>query len=81
MLSGEVLNAEWFTSIRQAQIVIETWLKQCNHIRPHQALNLKVVGSNSTHETKNSPANSICWLDVFFFKEPKFLSRVGKIAT
>ena len=45
-LRGEVLNAEWFTSIRQAQIVIETWLKQYNHIRPHQALNMKVVGSN-----------------------------------
>jgi putative transposase len=37
----EVLNAEWFTSIRQAQIVIETWLKQYNHIRPHQALNMR----------------------------------------
>ena len=40
-LRREVLNAEWFTSIRQAQIVIETWLKQCNHIRPHQALNMR----------------------------------------
>jgi len=34
-LRREVLNAEWFTSIRQAQIVIKTWLKQYNHIRPH----------------------------------------------
>jgi hypothetical protein len=40
-LRREVLNAEWFTSIRQAQIVIETWLKQYNHIRPHQALNMR----------------------------------------
>ena len=40
-LGREVLNAEWFTSIRQAQIVIETWLKQYNHIRPHQALNMR----------------------------------------
>jgi len=40
-LRREVLNAEWFTSIRQAQAVIETWLKQYNHIRPHQALNMR----------------------------------------
>ncbi len=38
-LRREVLNAEWFTSIRQAQVVIETWLKQYNHIRPNEALN------------------------------------------
>jgi len=59
-LGREVLNAEWFTSIRQAQVVIETWLKQYNHIRPHQALNMKIVSLNSTHETKNNASNSIC---------------------
>ena len=40
-LRREVLNAEWFTSIKQAQVVIKTWLKQYNHIRPHQALNMR----------------------------------------
>ena len=40
-LRREVLNAEWFTSIKQAQTVIQTWLKQYNHIRPHQALNMR----------------------------------------
>ena len=40
-LRREVLNAEWFTSIKQAQVVIETWRKQHNHIRPHQALNMR----------------------------------------
>ena len=40
-LRREVLNAEWFTSIKQAQVVIETWLKQYNHIRSHQALNMR----------------------------------------
>jgi len=44
-LRREVLNAEWFTSIRQAQVVIETWLKQYNHIRPHQALNMRLPAS------------------------------------
>jgi putative transposase len=40
-LRREVLNSEWFTSIKQAQVVIETWLKKYNHIRPHQALNMR----------------------------------------
>jgi len=40
-LRREVLNAEWFTSIKQAQVVIETWLKQYNQIRPHRALNMR----------------------------------------
>ncbi len=37
----EVLNAEWFASTRQAQIVINQWLKQYNHIRPHHALAMR----------------------------------------
>jgi len=40
-LRREVLNAEWFSTIKQAQTVIRKWLKQYNHIRPHQALNMR----------------------------------------
>ena len=40
-LRREVLNAEWFVSIDQARIVIDKWLRQYNHIRPHQALNMR----------------------------------------
>ena len=40
-LRQEVLNAEWFTTTKQAQTVINQWLKQYNHVRPHQALNMK----------------------------------------
>jgi putative transposase len=40
-LRREVLNAEWFTTIKQAQVVIEKWLKQYNYIRPHQSLNMR----------------------------------------
>ena len=40
-LRREVLNAEWFTTTEQAQIVINHWLKQYNHTRPHQALNMQ----------------------------------------
>jgi putative transposase len=46
MLTGdtrrrEVLNAEWFATTRQAQVVINTWLRQYNHIRPHHALGMR----------------------------------------
>ena len=40
-LRREVLNAEWFTTTEQAQIVINHWLRQYNHTRPHQALNMR----------------------------------------
>ncbi|WP_170529455.1 integrase core domain-containing protein [Ruegeria arenilitoris] len=33
----EVLNSERFTTTKQAQIVINHWLKQYNYTRPHQA--------------------------------------------
>jgi len=40
-LRNEILNAEWFSNVKQAQIVINRWLRQYNHIRPHQALNMR----------------------------------------
>ena len=40
-LRHEVLNTEWFATTRQAQIVINQWLRQYNHIRPHQALDMR----------------------------------------
>lgn len=40
-LRRENLNAEWFTTTEQAQFVINHWLKQYNHTRPHQALNMR----------------------------------------
>jgi len=35
------VHAEWFTTTRQAQIVISQWLRQYSHTRPHQALNMR----------------------------------------
>ncbi|MEL6415516.1 MAG: integrase core domain-containing protein [Pseudomonadota bacterium] len=39
-LRREILNAEWFTTAEQAKLVINHWLRQYNHTRPHQALNM-----------------------------------------
>jgi putative transposase len=36
-LRREVLNADWFASVKQARTVIGKWLKQYNTVRPHQA--------------------------------------------
>ncbi|MCP4781457.1 MAG: transposase [Hyphomicrobium sp.] len=35
-LRKEILNAEWFSTTKQAQIVINQWLRQYNHVRPHK---------------------------------------------
>ena len=40
-LCWEVLNAEWFTTTKQAQVVINYWFNQYNHTRSHQALNMR----------------------------------------
>ena len=40
-LRNEVLNAEWFATTQQAQIVINWWLQEYNTIRPHQALGMR----------------------------------------
>jgi transposase InsO family protein len=40
-LRNEVLNTEWFSTTKQAQAAINIWLKQYNHVRPHQALNMR----------------------------------------
>ena len=39
-LHREVLNAEWFTSIDQARVVINQWLRQYNHVRPLEAFSM-----------------------------------------
>ncbi|MGI9509017.1 MAG: integrase core domain-containing protein, partial [Geminicoccaceae bacterium] len=40
-LRNEVLNTTWFSTTQQAQIVINQWLRQYNHVRPHQALGMR----------------------------------------
>ena len=42
-LRREILDADWFARTKQAQTAINIWLKQYNHIRPHQALNVRLT--------------------------------------
>ncbi|MGA0426688.1 MAG: integrase core domain-containing protein, partial [Alphaproteobacteria bacterium] len=50
-LRNEVLNAEWFHTVHQAQTVINVWLRQYNHIRPHYALTIKMDQSDKADHT------------------------------
>jgi len=75
-LRREILNAEWFTSLDQAQTVINTWLKQYNRGRPHQALGMRPPCSRNL--TSKWPIN---WgLDTRSFSVGKVLSFPPKLA-
>ncbi|MHA3980226.1 integrase core domain-containing protein [Halovulum sp. GXIMD14794] len=49
-LRREVLNAERFTTTKQAQIAIDHWLRQYNQTRPHQALDMRPPVSDTLLE-------------------------------
>ncbi|MGA1759737.1 MAG: integrase core domain-containing protein [Paracoccaceae bacterium] len=54
-LRNEVLNAEWFHSVHQAQTAINVWLRQYNHIRPHHGLYMRLpVPETIIEKTKSS---------------------------
>jgi putative transposase len=40
-LRDELLNGEIFYTLREAQIVIESWRRHFNTVRPHESLNYK----------------------------------------
>jgi len=56
-LRNEVLNAEWFSTIHQAQTVINIWLRQYNHIRPHSSLNWPTPNEFATRSNMDHNQN------------------------
>ena len=40
-LRDELLNREVFTTLLEAQVLIESWRKEYNHIRPHSSLSYR----------------------------------------
>jgi transposase InsO family protein len=44
-LRDELLNGEIFTTLREAQIVIETWRQHYNRVRPTPRSRLQTAGS------------------------------------
>lgn len=49
-LRREVLNAEWFTATKLAQIFVNHLLGQYNHSRPYQALGMRPPVSETLFE-------------------------------
>lgn len=37
-LRDEPLNGEVFNALKEAQVLIEEWLRHCNRVRPHSSL-------------------------------------------
>lgn len=37
-LRDECLNENWFTSLKEAQVTIESWRQDYNRLRPHRSL-------------------------------------------
>ena len=48
-----MLKAEWFATTRLVQIVINQWLRQYNHVRPHEALGMRAPVSETIQRTTN----------------------------
>ena len=63
----QCLNEHWFTSIAEAQMMIEQWRQIYNTIKPHSSLDLKTpqefaascsgLGRNTSHNRGNLPLN------------------------
>jgi len=45
----ECLNLHWFTTLADARIVIETWRREYNHVRPHSSLGSQPPAEFATH--------------------------------
>jgi putative transposase len=51
-LRAECLNPNWFGSIQEARMIIESWLKQYNCERPHSSLNGRTPKEVADHFTQ-----------------------------
>ena len=47
-LRNEVLNVNWFQTTHEVQAAINCWLKEYNHIRPHQGLAMRPTVPETT---------------------------------
>jgi putative transposase len=59
IFSFQILNAEWFHSIKQAQVAINVWLREYNQIRPHHALGMRPPAPETLLEKPNITGTEI----------------------
>ena len=56
-LRDECLSLEWFRSREEARVLIETWRRHYNHVRPHQSLNdLTPIEFKTRYDSTNQGA-------------------------
>ncbi|WP_371832672.1 integrase core domain-containing protein [Planktomarina sp.] len=79
-LRPETLNTEWFHSVKQAQVAINIWLKEYNHIRPHHALGMRPpvpetllekreiygteIGADGANRSNSTARSLRCWVSL-----------------
>ena len=51
-LRDELLNGEIFTTLLEAQVLIEDWRKEYNRFRPHSSLNYRPPAPEATQPVK-----------------------------
>ena len=56
-MRDELLNGEIFYSLKEAQVLTETWRKQFNTIRPHSSLDYRPPAPETILPALRSPAN------------------------
>ena len=54
-LRDELLNRELFMTLLEAQVLIESWRKEYNHVRPHSSLGYRPPAPEAT-QLSNTPA-------------------------
>ncbi len=58
-LRDELLNAELFYTLREAQVLIEQWRVHCNTSRPHSALGYRPPAPETLTPIEEPPHQSI----------------------
>jgi putative transposase len=54
-MRDELLNGEVFYSLREAQIIIESWRKHCKTKRPHSALGYRPPAPEAINPVDQRP--------------------------
>src|SRR3954467_10216542 len=58
-LRDELLDGEIFYSLREAQIIIESWRRHYNTVRPHASLGYRTTGSGGGRASLRRPAGGV----------------------
>ena len=58
-IRDECLNEHWFTSLREARVIIEEWRQDYNHVRPHSSLDYQTPAQFAAINTALGMPNAV----------------------